>query len=265
KLGDRVARGARPRPGENPDVPSALPIRYTARQKGFGDLERPGAYAEYMEIDASRVVPIPEGVSDLAAALAEPLAVAVHAVRLTGIKLGDTALVMGAGPIGLFAMQCLRLSGAGAVYVSEPAAARADLARRLGADRVFNPRQEKVTETMLRLTDGIGPDVVLDAAGASPTLQLALETVRQRGRAVVVALCMEASPITTVDWVGREVELKAAYGSTPRDWQASFHLLRRHLVEAEGIVTDKVHLADIQAAFQALLKPTTQVQGVVML
>jgi threonine dehydrogenase-like Zn-dependent dehydrogenase len=149
------------------------------------------------------------------------------------------------------------------VYVSEPAEARAALATRLGADRVFDPRREEVMAEMLRLTGGVGPDVVLDSAGAPPTLQLALETVRQRGRIVVVSLCMEPSPVTTVDWVGREVELRAAYGSTARDWQVSFDLLRQGKVDAEALVTDVIPLDDIQSTFQALLKPTTQVQAVV--
>jgi threonine dehydrogenase-like Zn-dependent dehydrogenase len=216
-----------------------------------------------MEIDAARAVLIPAGVSELEAALAEPLGIAVHAVRLTGVKLGDYALVLGAGPIGLFSLQCMRLSGASGVYVSEPAPARAALADALGADGVFDPREDNVTERLLNLTGGFGPDVVLDAAGATSTFQLAVETVRQRGRVVVVSLCMEPSPITTVDWVGREVEIKGAYGIARRDWQVSFDLLRRQLVDAVSVVTDVISLEDIQPTFQALLKPNTQAQAVV--
>ena len=93
--------------------------RYNYRTKGFGG--RPlRAYAEYVLMDEWEPVPLPDGVSDEAAALCEPCSVTVHAVRLSRLRLGDSAAIIGAGPIGLFCLQVAKASGAGPVFVSAP-------------------------------------------------------------------------------------------------------------------------------------------------
>ena len=122
KEGDRVVGGGGiPPPGAGP--PWLTVPRYNYRTKGFGG--RPlRAYAEYVLMDEWEPVPLPDGVSDEAAALCEPCSVTVHAVRLSRLRLGDSAAIIGAGPIGLFCLQVAKASGAGPVFVSEPAPAR---------------------------------------------------------------------------------------------------------------------------------------------
>ena len=97
--------------------------RYSARTVGFDPSAVWGGYAEYVVLDEWRPLPVPDAVSDEAAALTEPCAVAVHAVRLSRLRVGDTAAVLGAGPIGLLCLQVVNAGGA-AAYVTEPAPAR---------------------------------------------------------------------------------------------------------------------------------------------
>ncbi|MBT3555342.1 MAG: alcohol dehydrogenase catalytic domain-containing protein, partial [Chloroflexi bacterium] len=135
KEGDRVISGG----GEPPaGMVSALfsGERYSARTVGL-EATRIGGFAEYVAMDEWRPLLIPDDVSDELAVLAEPASIAVHAVRTSAFKIGDQAVVLGAGPIGLLVMQVLKAAGAAAVYVSEPASARAESARVLGADLVL--------------------------------------------------------------------------------------------------------------------------------
>ena len=261
KVGDRVVGGGgTPAPGAFPRLSATA--RYSARQLGFMASGTMGGFAEYVLIDAWRPLPIPTGVSDEAAALAEPCTVAVHAVRLSQIKLGDSVAVIGAGPIGLFVLQCARAAGATRVYVSEPAPARVRAALELGADQVLDPTQVNVVEEMLKLTEGLGPDLVFECAGAPSTLQQALEMVRRSGRVIMVSLAWEETPTLPVEWVGREVELKCSYGATPQEWRTSLELMRQGKVRVEPMIgpNDYVSLANIQQAFEALVRPSDHIQ-----
>ena len=138
---------------------------------------------------------MPEGLDDLDAAMVEPLTVALHATRRTDIRLGDTVAVIGAGPIGLLTLQCARAAGAGRVLVVEPVPERAALAIELGADRVFNPREEDVAGELAEATGGLGPDVVFECAGISPTIQQAVDFVRRGGAVTLVGLSNEPATI----------------------------------------------------------------------
>jgi len=147
-----------------------------------------GAYAEYKLLESWEPLPIPDNVTDEMASLCEPLAVAVHAIRLSRIKLGDHVAVLGAGPIGLFCLQVANAAGASSVIVSEPAVARSRVARSLGANEVLDPTVQDVESEIVKLTNGKGPDVVLDCAGLGSTLNQAFNLVRRGGQVVLVAV-----------------------------------------------------------------------------
>ncbi|MDP3064678.1 MAG: zinc-binding dehydrogenase, partial [Chloroflexota bacterium] len=187
------------------------------------------------------------------------------AVRLSRLRLGDAVAVLGAGPIGLLCLQVVRAAGAGAVYVSEPAPGRARAAERLGATRVFDPTKADVVSEIVALTGGLGVPVAFECAAGAHSLQQALEMVRREGQVVVVSLAWENVPVLTVEWVGREVEMKTAYGSEPEDWRISLDLMAQGKVRADGVVTEEcfLPLERIQEAFEGLMRPSQQVQLVV--
>jgi len=261
RIGDRVTRsGGKINPWK--DVP-LYPPRFSARERGLLTTTRPGAYAEYFLADAEMLMPIPESVTNLEAALVEPLGVALHAVRLSRLRLGDQVLVIGAGPIGLLTQQCAVLSGASRVFVSEVNAARRAVAATLGADMIFDPAQGNLVEHILQQT-GVGVDVTFECAGAPSTFHEAIQAVRGAGQVVVVSLSWEPVYCLPVDWVAREVEIKTSYATVAGDWPLAMGLLERRKVQVQPMISKLIALDDIQTAFQELLRPeTTWVQAVV--
>ena len=257
--GDRVVSGG----GEPPEGVSARAAgdRYSARTMGLKDPPQ-GGFAEYIVLDEWRPLEIPKNVSDELAVLAEPASIAVHAVRTSKFSIGDSVVVMGAGPIGLLTMQVLNAAGAGAVYVSEPATARADAARVLGATIVMNPTEEDVVSKVLEISGGPGVPVAFDAAAAQPTLQQGLEMVRRGGQVLVVSMAWENVDLLTVEWIGREVEMKASYGSQPIDWRTVLNLMERGLLSEQAMVTDESFIGfdEMQSSMERLMKPDEHVQ-----
>jgi threonine dehydrogenase-like Zn-dependent dehydrogenase len=261
KVGDRVTRsGGKIDPGR--DLPN-FPPRYSARERGFLP-QKPGAYAQYVAVPADHVLKLPDTIGDLDASLIEPLTVALHMVRISNIRLGDRAVILGAGPIGLLAQQCVSLAGAGKVYVSDINPARRHAASELGAHGVFDPGRVNLVREIVGLTDGLGADLAFECAGAKPTLQQALELVKMGGRVMVVSLAWEQVDCLPVEWVGREVEMKACYGNLNSEWLISLGLMDGKKIQTKPLITKIIGLAEIQGAFQQLLKPdTNQVQVVV--
>jgi len=155
---------------------------------GSVGLASAGAFAPLVTVPAYGLVPVPDGVSDQLAALAEPLAVGLHAVRRAGVQPGDHVLVLGAGPIGIAVLMALRLAGAAGIYVSEPAPDRAKVAAEIGATEVFDPAVSDVRREVFLRTGRIGPDVVVEATGRPDLVELAVRTVRRGGRAVLAGI-----------------------------------------------------------------------------
>ena len=159
QVGDRaVGGGGHPPPG-GASATRTHP-RFNYRTMGFQQNARPRGYAEYVLLNEWEPTPVPDDVTDEQAALCEPCAVTVHAVRLSDLRLGDAVLVLGAGPIGLLCLQTARAAGATTVIVSEPAPARAAAAQRLGADAVLDPATPDFAERVVELTAGAGPRIV---------------------------------------------------------------------------------------------------------
>ena len=264
KEGDRVVGGGGTPPGDIV-LPTYPNDRYSARTVGI-ETTRIGGFAEYVAMDEWRPLLIPNGVSDELAVLAEPASIAVHAVRTSNFKIGDTAVVLGAGPIGLLTMQVLKAAGASSVIVSEPAPARAESARILGADVVLNPVAEDVVERVLELSGGPGVPVAFDAAAAKPTFQQGMEMVWRGGQLLVVSMAWEDVDLRTVDWIGREVEMKAAYGSQPIDWQTGLNLMSRGQLSSESMITPESFISwdDMQSSMERLIKPEEHVQMVLV-
>ena len=265
RIGDPVVAGGGVAPAGTPNPVDDEP-RFNFRTMGWTAMTSfDGAYAEYTVMESWKPLRRPEGVSAVAGAMAEPLTTAIDAVRPSGIRLGDAVGVLGAGPIGLFCMQAARLSGATNVIVSEPAPARANAAKALGADAVIDPTQKDVEAEMAALTGGIGPDVVFECAGTKDTLHQALCTVRKGGRVALVALSWEPNEVLPVDWISRDVQLVTSLQHHPRHWNIALDLLERGLVRTEPMLTDGsiVPLSEIQGAFDGLQEPTDEIKMLV--
>jgi|HigsolmetaAR206D_1030411.scaffolds.fasta_scaffold00826_8 threonine dehydrogenase-like Zn-dependent dehydrogenase len=170
----------------------------------FIGFTRPGALAEQVLVPAACVVPVPPGVTASAAAALQPLAGALHAHALAAVQPGESVLVVGAGVMGLLALQVARHGNAGLIAISGRSPAKLALARRFGADLVVDAGDgpEAVLAAVREATDGIGVDVVIETAGGAPevglagteTLELAARCVRRGGRVVVVSVLPDRAP-----------------------------------------------------------------------
>jgi (R,R)-butanediol dehydrogenase/meso-butanediol dehydrogenase/diacetyl reductase len=264
-VGDRVVAG-----GGDPPPGSASPMRddprYNYRTMGFGG-SRTGGYAEFTLVEAHRLQAVPEAVPDEVAALTEPCSVAVHAVRRSAVKLGDTVAVLGAGPIGLLVLQAALAAGATRLLVSEPAPARAQLARDLGAAAVVNPREEDVSERLVELSDGLGPDVIFDCAGFGDTLDQAFAATRRSGQVILVAVPWKPMPLEPADWMAREVDFRVSFASEPEDWRVALDLLASGRISGDALLSESssIELDQIQETFEGLMKPSSQLQVVIKL
>ena len=263
KDGDRVMGGGGAVPAGT-EFPLRDHPRFNYRTMG-ASINSVRSYAEYVMNQDWEIIGIPEGVSDQEAALCEPAAVAVRAVRKSAMRIGDSVAVLGAGPIGLFCIQAARAAGASKVYVSEPSAVRAQTARDVGADAVIDPVAEDPAERIVELTDGFGPEVVFECAAAKDTLSQALNMARRNEQVMLVAIAWEPTAVVPVEWMAREVSLATTFGTEPRDWTTALDLIRDERINMDAMVTDAgfIGLDGIQEAFDALVKPTTQLQMVV--
>jgi len=221
----------------------------------------PGAFAEYVKAYSTMLLRVPDQVGDREAALTEPLAVALHAVRTAHINLGDTAIVIGAGPIGLLVTQCLRVAGARAVGVIEVAPGRAKLANRLGADKVFTPGSDDLYTQVTRSL-GAEPDVVFECAGAVQTLQVAAELVRPGGKIMLVGVSLEPVPIIPIVWGRKEAELKACVAYRD-EFPLALELLAKNQIDVTSLISDIIPLEDIGQTIKDLQKPHDQIKVLV--
>lgn len=188
-------------------------------------IHHPGGFAEYVQVPVSSMYGIPDDLDISAAALAEPLANGVHAVRLgTSCLPAGNAVVIGGGTIGLMVMQSALLSGIPGVSVVELHEGRREQARELGAHAVFGSGEE-AGEAVREATGGLGADLVLDAVGAEGTRRLAVELVKPGGMAVLVGLHGDETTLGFHDVVRRQITLQGSYAYTAEDFEQALDWL----------------------------------------
>jgi L-iditol 2-dehydrogenase len=145
---------------------------------------RNGGFAEYVAMPAANLLPLPDEVDYEAGALIEPATVAMHAMEMGHFAAGQKVVVLGAGSIGLMAVQWLRILGASQILISDVIDENLECAKALGAHVTLNPKREDVVARILEETDG-GVDLALEMAGAPQTLEQAIRVVRARGSVVL--------------------------------------------------------------------------------
>lgn len=153
-----------------------------------------GGLSDAVCIDGKFVHKLPANIDLDVGALVEPLAVAWHAVDASSIKKGDSALVLGAGPIGLGVIQCLKARGAETIIVAEVAKQRQEYAKHFGATHIFDPRSQDVVKEAKAATGGQGPNLAFDCAGVPASVKTATLAVRARGTVVNVAIWEKEVP-----------------------------------------------------------------------
>jgi (R,R)-butanediol dehydrogenase/meso-butanediol dehydrogenase/diacetyl reductase len=239
--------------GRCPRCRSGLGMYCTA-QRALGLGQAAGGFAEYVTVAPHETVRLPPGVDDEHGALVEPLAVALHAVDVARLAPGERCLVVGAGPIGLALAVWARQLGAGEVIVSERAPGRRALAERLGATRVIDPEREDLAAVL----GPEGVDVAFEAVGAPGLIQQCVERVRFRGRVVVAGVCITPDSFQPATAVLKEVALHFVMAYERRDFERTVDLLARGSLQPGAMITDRIGLDEVPAAFEALEHPSDQ-------
>jgi (R,R)-butanediol dehydrogenase / meso-butanediol dehydrogenase / diacetyl reductase len=212
-----------------------------------------GAFAEYVKAPAHRVYMVPQEISPAEAALVEPTAVAVHAVKRSRLKLGDQAVVLGAGPIGLLVAQVARVVTSRPVEVVEIADWRLQQARELGLDpidaKAVDPQKE-----ILDRTGGRGADVLFDAAGAAPTARQQPVLTRIQGQVVMVAMPKEPLPVDLAAFALREIEMIGVKVYDRSDYEAAISLVAESRVDVQALISHILPLEQTPAGLELALK-----------
>jgi L-iditol 2-dehydrogenase len=215
------------------------------------ECRRQGAFAEYVAVPQHILYRIPDSLSFRQAAMVEPVAVAVHAVNRTRFCLGDTAVVVGAGVIGLLLVQALRAAGCGQIIAVDLDQTKLDLARTLGADEAWrSDRSDVVAEVMCR-TGGRGADAAIEAVGLAPTVQTAAACLRKGGQLTLVGLLAAKVELPIQTIVTRELTVNSSYISCG-EYPACLDLMARGAIDVEPMISAVAPLADGAAWFQRL-------------
>ncbi|PPG43407.1 zinc-binding dehydrogenase [Pseudoclavibacter sp. RFBA6] len=216
----------------------------------FVGIDSPGSLQELWNVREDLVVPLPASLSLEHAALVEPLAVACHDVSRSRLTEGETAVVIGGGPIGQLIALVAAATGA-TVYVIEPNPERRALAERLGA-RTIDPTTSDAVAIIEEATGSAGADVVFEVAGVAVTALTAVDYAKVRGRVVLVAIHPNPVPINLHRVFWRELELLGARVYVRADFERAIELLASGAVPADDLITSVVGLSETQSAFDQL-------------
>lgn len=216
-----------------------------------GDYRRHGAFAERISVPRRIVYTLPDGLPFEHAALVEAVSVAVHAANVTPISLGDTAVVVGAGMIGLLTLQAVRAAGATRVIAVDRNDKRLSVAKELGADEVLRGDQCDVPAVIREMTRGRGADVAFEVVGATPTVVTAIESVRKGGAVCLVGNVSPTIELPLQSVVTREISLHGTCGCNG-EYPQCIDLMSSGAINVAPLITSKISLADSPNWFQRL-------------
>ncbi len=247
----------------------ALCLRY-----GYLGSRNDGAFAEYVVAPRRNIVRVPERTPMEVAAMTEPAAVALHALRRAdGVATGETVTIFGAGPIGLMAAQWAEISGAGKVILFDVAADKCVLARQLGFRYYFNAAETAPREVIDDLTGGLGADIVVEAAGVPAALTGCLEVAGIRSRLVLLGnptadVLLPASLLSTA--MRREISIRGSWNSTYSamgnldDWRVVIQSMAASALNFSPLISHRITLAHAADTLSAMHDKTDTFSKVII-
>jgi L-iditol 2-dehydrogenase len=215
------------------------------------DYRQDGAFAEYVAVPQHILYRLPEALTFEQAALVEPLSIAFHAARRTPLVLNDTAVVVGAGMIGLTIIQTLRAAGCGRIIAADIAQDKLTLAAKLGATHTVDCSDGSALEKILQLTHGCGADVAFEAVGVAATVDLAVRCVRKGGAVTLVGNVSPNVPLPLQVVVTRELTLNGSCASAG-EYPACLDMMARGAIQTGPLLSAVAPLAEGATWFDRL-------------
>jgi L-iditol 2-dehydrogenase len=216
-----------------------------------GEFKRDGAYAGYVAVPGHILYRMPADVSFTRAAMVEPVAVALHAVNLTPLDVGDTAVVVGTGMIGLFIVQMLKLSGCSKIIAIDIDDHKLELAAKLGATYLVNSENQEYTSLITALTQGRGADAAFEAAGTGPAVNTAIQTLRKGGTLTLVGNLQPVVEIPLQAVVTRQLRLQGSCAING-EYEAVLELMGHGLINTDIILSAEAPLSEGAEWFKRL-------------
>ena len=244
----------------NPESPFITTGEYNLSEPlGFVGLTSNGGFAKYVVVEDYMVHKMPDAMTFEQGAIVEPAAVAAYAIQRSGMKMGDTVLIAGAGPIGLLTVQVAVATGASQIYVSDLSENRLKKAKEVGATHTFDAREKDIPEQIRKMT-GHGVDVFIDAAGAQASLDTGIDSLRNGGTAVLVALFGQKVKHDALNHTLRELTIigTAAYRNI---FPQVIALINSGRLPVEKLVTSVIPLDEIvEKGFESLVNDPSEVK-----
>ena len=208
-----------------------------------------GANTEFIAMPATNLYGLPENVSYLEGGMAEPVGVAIHAAKRAGVTPGSKVTVIGAGTIGLLALQAAKAYGAEEVFITDLSPSKLALARELGADHTINASDLNPVEAVRDLTQGTGVDIVLECVGVEETYQQAVKMLRKRGVIGALGYIDEAVAFPMRQIIFEELSV---VGSTGFHWSIdpALEMISSGQVRVRPLITHELSLEDAQQAYE---------------
>jgi (R,R)-butanediol dehydrogenase/meso-butanediol dehydrogenase/diacetyl reductase len=215
-----------------------------------------GGYAQYARAGARECLKLPAGINVSDGALVEPLAVALHGVRMAPSLKGATVTILGAGPIGMGAVFWAKHFGAKLIQVVEGNVFRAQMALAMGADKIFSPPSpDKAPDPA---TAPVDADLVFECVGKPGLLLASLQNVRPRGTLVSLGFCMAQETFFAAAAAQREVTIKFPILYTISDFQTTLDAFEKGAVEPRQMITETIGFDQLPETFESLRKPGSQ-------
>jgi L-iditol 2-dehydrogenase len=216
-----------------------------------GEYRRHGAFAEYVNVPQHILYRIPDDVTFTQASMVEPVAVAAHAVELCPLEWNDTAVVVGAGMIGLFVIQVLRARGCGKIIAVDLDEQKLALAKELGADVGLNPKRDDIRKEVETLTDGRGADVAFEVVGISATVKTAIDSIRRGATVILVGNLSSTAEIPLQAVVTQQIRLQGSCAICG-EYPAVLEMIARKEVNVDAILSAEAPLSEGAEWFKRL-------------
>lgn len=254
KLARGIPEGARVivRPtscGDCPDCKSGKTYfcQINRRSIGIGDL--PGAFAEYFAAYPEMLIPVPVGVDERNAALAESFAASLHAITCIH-RQGGATLVVGGGPIGLALVRLLKILEFHPILLSEPVAEKREIALTLGADHVIDPMTEDLNQKVFMNTQGRGCDTVFECSGVPSLIQSCMDAAARGGTVCMVSLTFTAAQISPMTLNFKEIWLTGSYSNTHAENIQCLNWMAEGKLDGNPLITDLISLKALPEVYE---------------
>jgi len=232
--------------------------------KVIGCVGYDGALSEYIVVPENKVLKLPDDISFEKAALIEPIAVAVHAVRKAEQKIGDKVVILGAGTIGLLVMQIAKLAGTEKTTITDLLDYRLERAKNLGADEVINSKSQDLVKLIHKEYGKDGIDLIYDCVGIEETISQAIQIARKGIRIMVVGVPEERIRVDLSLVQDRELEIVGSLMYTREDFTTAIDLIQKEKIKVKSLVTHYFKLKDINKAFHLVTQGKENVLKVVI-